>query len=97
MPRGHFHWGPPLPPHEGPHHPWGHWGDSAEVQALAERLQRYVSPSDARWAADMLAHDPGPGRLHGLLLLAVLERLEALLARPAGEGPAGSAPRASEP
>lgn len=96
MAKVHFHWGPPPPPHEGPHH-WGHWGGSADVQALAERLQRYVSPSDARWAAEMLAHDPGPGRLHGLLLLAVLERLEALLARPTGEGPVGSAPRAREP
>lgn len=54
MSRFHLHWGPPPPPHELPHHPWGHWGVNAEVQALAELLQRYVSPSDANWAADIM-------------------------------------------
>lgn len=97
MPRFHSHWGPPPPPHELPHHHRGHWGGHAEVQALTELLQRYVSPSDASWAADVIAHDPGPGRLHGLLSLALLERVDALLERQVGKQQAEADPMVDTP
>lgn len=92
MPR-HFYWGPPPPP--GPHHPpppphLAPWGASAEMQELASLLQRYLSPADASWAASAIAHDPGPGRIHSLLLLALLERVDVLLERLAGGGQAGT-------
>ena len=84
----HLPWGPPPPPphHRPPHAPWGYWGAQAELHELSNLLQRYLSPTDVPWAVDIVAHDPGPGRLHSLLLLALLERMDVLLERSAGGG-----------
>lgn len=84
MPR--HHWGPPPPPPpHGPHHapppPPGHWAPGPEVQALANRLRPYLGEDEANWAAEIIAYDPGPGRLHARLLLVLLERVDVLLNR----------------
>ena len=62
------------------------------MQALADRLQRYLGEADAFWAAEVIAYDPGPGRLQSLLSLALLERVEVLWEHLNGGGPAETEP-----
>ena len=89
LPHGGTHH-PPYMHEPGPHHgspsfPPGHvpnssngWLPGEEVQSLAARLAPYVS--DCEYWAQAIIADPGPGHIHSILTLAVLEELAEIRA-----------------